>query len=196
MDSKIQELTEKVYSEGVQRGNAEAERIIAEATARAAELEARAKAEAEETIRLAQRSAEEIKSNTQSELRLYASQLTESVRASVIERLTGDIVSDNVKAAVVDPAFMQRLILELVRGFDVERGVEIQTAEADALRTYFAANAKEMLERGVQITSVSGRPTDFVIRPADGSFKIQIGEAEFLELFKSFLRPQLAQQLF
>ena len=35
MENKIQELTEKIYNEGVERGNAEAERIIAEAQAKA-----------------------------------------------------------------------------------------------------------------------------------------------------------------
>ncbi len=196
MDSRIKELTEKVYNEGVQRGNAEAERILSEARQRATELEDKAKAQAAEIVRVAQREADTLRQNTESELRLYASQLVESIRASVTDKLTGDIASDNVSAASTDPEFMRRLILELVSGFDLDRGVEISTANAEALSTYFAQNAKAMLERGVRIKSVAGKPTDFSIGPADGAFKIQIGEAEFLELFKSFLRPQLAQRLF
>lgn len=196
MDSKIQELTEKVYKEGVERGQVEAERIINEATARATELEAKAKAEAAEIVRQAQRSAEELRHNTQNELRLYANQLIESLRARITERLTGDIVTDNVRAVVTDPDFMKRLILELIQRFDVDRGVEILSPQAETLRAYFAANAKALLERGVHITDVSGHPTDVTLRPVDGSFKIQIGEEELIELFKSFLRPQLSQQLF
>lgn len=196
MDSRIKELTEKVYNEGVQRGNAEAERILSEARQRATELEDKANAQAAEIVRVAQREADTLRQNTESELRLYASQLVESIRASVTDKLTGDIASDNVSAASTDPEFMRRLILELVSGFDLDRGVEISTANAEALSTYFAQNAKAMLERGVRIKSVAGKPTDFSIGPADGAFKIQIGEAEFLELFKSFLRPQLAQRLF
>ena len=33
MDTKIQELTDKIYKEGVEKGNEEAERIISEAKA-------------------------------------------------------------------------------------------------------------------------------------------------------------------
>ena len=46
MDTKIQELTEKIYQEGVEKGNEEAARIIAEAEARKKVLieEAEAKA--------------------------------------------------------------------------------------------------------------------------------------------------------
>ena len=34
MDTKIQELTDKIYREGVEKGNTEAERIISEANER------------------------------------------------------------------------------------------------------------------------------------------------------------------
>lgn len=196
MDSKIQELTEKIYNEGVQRGNAEAERILNQAKELAEELERKAKAQAEDIVRGAQREADTLRQNTESELKLYAAQLVESIRASITERLTGDIATANVTAATADSAFMQQLILELAKGFDPDKGVEISTTQAEALSSYFAQNAKALLEQGVRITQIAGKPTDFTLGPSDGSFKIQVGEAEFIELFKSFLRPQLAQRLF
>ena len=48
MENKIQELTEKLLKDGVEKGNAEAERIIAEANEKAAKIMADAKAQAEE----------------------------------------------------------------------------------------------------------------------------------------------------
>lgn len=196
MDSKIQELTEKIYNEGVLKGNAEAERILQAAKDRATQMETEAKEKADNLLRSAQRDTDELRQNTQSELKLYAAQLLDSLRASVVDSLAGEIASSNVQAMTVNPEFMQRLILELVQGFDPNKGVEIGTAQAQELEQYFASNAKHLLEQGVRITSVSGKPTDFTLKPADGGFKIQVGEAEFLELFKNFLRPQLARQLF
>lgn len=196
MDSKIKELTEKIYHEGVQKGNAEGQRLLSEAQSRAEGLEREAQAKANEIIRQAQKEAETIRQNTQSELKLYASQLLESMRASITEELSGRIASANTQALGTDPAFIQGLILEMVKGFDPDKGVVVSTSQAEALEQYFASNAKELLQRGVSIRSVAGKPTDFTLSPEGGSYKIQIGEAEFLELFKSFLRPQLAQQLF
>lgn len=196
MDSKIQELTEKIYHEGVEKGRDEATRIVAAAEAKAAEIEAEARKQAEEIVRGAEKRAEELRSNTEGELKLYASQMVESVRATLLEKMNGEISQTNVRAALSDATFMQQVILELVKGFDLSKGVVIETAQADALRAYFASSAKAILEGGVEIKSVAGKPTDFVVRPADGAFKIQIGEAEFVELFKSFLRPQLAEMLF
>lgn len=196
MDSKIQALTDKVYNEGVLKGNAEAERLVAEAEARIASKEAEAKQKAEEIIRSAQRQAEELKQNTERELQLYATQLIEATRATVISELTGTIVRDNVQALAANPDFIQAFTLELVKGFDINKGVEISGAHAEKLEAYFASNARHLLEQGLSIKQIAGKSTELSIRPLDGSFKLQIGEAEFTELFKSFLRPQLAQQLF
>ena len=50
MDTKIQELTEKIYQEGVEKGNEEAARIIAEAEARKKVLIEEAEAKAKEMM--------------------------------------------------------------------------------------------------------------------------------------------------
>lgn len=196
MDSKIQELTQKIFNEGVQKGNAEAERIIAEATAKRDTMMQEAKAQAESIIKDAEKKATVLQQNTQSELKLYADQMIESLKSAVTDKLTGEIVSNNVKAAMADPAFMQQIILEMVRSWNPDNGLEIKTSEAEKLNAYFVSNAKELLDKGVSINSVSGIPTSFQIGPKDGSYKMIFGEAEFIELFKSFLRPQLAKMLF
>ena len=68
MDAKIQELTEKIYNEGVKQGQAEADRLIAEAETRATKIEADATARAEEIIKSAERRASELKKNTESSI--------------------------------------------------------------------------------------------------------------------------------
>ena len=188
MDAKIQELTEKIYNEGVERGQTEAQRLIAEAETKAKTIEADAQARAAALIADAERRAKELKENTQSELRLYSAQLVDSLRSSIADQIQGQVAEQNTKALAVDPQFIQGLVARIVEGFDLNRGVEIATADAEALRSYFASNAKQLLEQGVSIRSVAGKPTDFTIS--------QFGEAEFAELFKSFLRPELSKMLF
>ena len=85
MDAKIQELTEKIYNEGVKQGQAEADRLIAEAETRAGKIEADATARAEEIIKSAERRASELKKNTESELRLYTAQLVDSLKSSICD---------------------------------------------------------------------------------------------------------------
>lgn len=196
MDAKIQELTEKIYTEGVEKGQAEASRLIAEAEAKARKIETEASRKAEELLKSAELRASELRQHTQAELQLYAAQLVDSLRSSIAEQIQGEVAQASVQALTSDKTFLQGFVLRLAERFDLAHGLEISTAEADELRAYFTANAKGLLERGIQIRSVAGKPTDFTLAPQDGSFKVQFGQAEFLELFKSFLRPDLNKMLF
>lgn len=197
MDAKIQELTEKIYNEGVEKGQTEANRLIAEAEAKAQKIEAEAKRKAEEYLKNAEQRASELRQHTEAELQLYASQLVDSLRSSIADQIQGSVAQSSVKAITEDKDFLQSFVGKLAERFDLQRGIEITTADADALRAYFTANAKSLLEEGkVRIRAVAGKPTDFTIAPQDGSFKVQFGQAEFLELFKSFLRPELTKMLF
>ena len=50
MDTKIQELTDKIYKEGVEKGNEEAGRIIADANAQKQAILTEAEAEAKRIV--------------------------------------------------------------------------------------------------------------------------------------------------
>ena len=196
MDSQIQALTEKVYQEGVLKGEQEAAKILANANAQAEQVERDARARAEQIIAEAQRSASELKSNTERELKLNASKLIEATKASIVDVLAGRIAGDSVQALTANPELLQRVVLEIAKGFDLKHGGEITSNQAEELKAYFAQNAKALLEEGLTIKQVAGKATQYTIRPQNGSFKVEIGEQEFVELFKSILRPQLAQELF
>ena len=196
MDSQIQALTEKVYQEGVLKGEQEAAKILADAYAQAEQVERDARARAEQIIAEAQRSASELKSNTERELKLNASKLIEATKASIVDVLAGRIAGDSVQALTANPELLQRVVLEIAKGFDLKHGVEITSSQTEELKAYFAQNAKALLEEGLTIKQVAGKATQYTIRPQNGSFKVEIGEQEFVELFKSILRPQLAQELF
>lgn len=196
MDTKIQELTDKIYKEGVEKGNEEAARIISDAEARKKALIEDAEAQAKEIVTAAEKKVAELKKNTEAELRLFAAQSVEALKSEVTNLITGKVVSDNVKAALTNADFMQKVILELAKNWQEAGGLVIQTANAEALRSYFLSNAKSYLDKGLTIEQVNGKKTSFSILPADGSYKISFGEEEFVEFFKEFLRPQLVEALF
>ena len=91
---------------------------------------------------------------------------------------------------------MQEVIAKMAEAMAKQGTVEINAKDAEALRTYFEANAKGLLESGVKINEVKGIKTDFEIKPAQGGYKLSFGEQEFISYFKEFLRPQLVDMLF
>ena len=147
-------------------------------------------------VAAAEKQAAELKKNTEAELKLFATQSVEALKSEVTNLITGDIASSNVKAALMDPAYMQKVILELVKSWPANEFLTIQASDSDGLKAYFEANAKGLLEKGYKIEKVSGKKASFSIIPADGSYKVTFGEDEFIEFFKEFLRPQLVEMLF
>ena len=196
MDTKIQELTDKIYKEGVEKGNEEANKIIAVAKEKEESIIREAEDKAAQILEEAEKKASDLKKNTEAELRMFASQAVEVLKSEVTNLLTDKIVTDNIKAATTDAAFMQKTILETAQEWAKNENVIIQAPEAKALMDYFTANAKNLLDKGVKIEQVNGKKTSFTLAPADGAYKISFGEEEFIAYFKEFLRPQLIEMLF
>lgn len=196
MDNKIQELTDKIYKEGVEKGNAEAQQIVENAQKQAKEIEQTAQVKADELIADAQKKMEEMKKNTISELQLYAGQSVEALKSEIATLLTDKLAKNAVDSAMEDKDFMQKVILSLVSEWAKKEDLIIETDDADVLRKYFAGKADELLKKGVEIRQVNGLKTSFNVAPADGSYKVTFGEEEFVNYFKAFLRPQLVEMLF
>lgn len=196
MDNKLQQLTEKLYSEGVEKGKTEAAGIVARAEQEAERVRNDAKAEAERIVAEAERRAAELEKNTKSELRLYTDQALNALKTEITNVLSDRLASDAVKAATADASFMRGIIADIARAWISEGTVNISAKDAAGLEEYFKSNAKELLEGGVKISSVKGMKTDFAIAPADGGYKITLGDEEFVSYFKEFLRPKLVEMLF
>ena len=97
---------------------------------------------------------------------------------------------------MADKDYLNAFIVALASKWSVNEPIVISTADADGLKKYFAAQAKALLDKGVQIEQVNGNKTLFTVSPADGSYKVNFGEEEFMNYFKEFLRPQLVEMLF
>ena len=192
----LSELTDKIYAEGVEKGNAQAQEIIQNAEAKAQTIIADAEKKAAELIAAAESKAADMDKKTRAELKLYAEQSVNAVKTEITNLLADKIAADSVKAATTDPKFMQGLIAKLAEQMAKNGEVLIEAKDADALKKYFAANAKGLLEKGVKISEVKGIKTDFTIQPAKGGYKLAFGDAEFIAYFKEMLRPQLVEELF
>lgn len=193
---KIQELTSKLYTEGVQKGNTEAEKIIAAAHEKEKQILDTAKSKAQQITDAAIKKSTEINANAEAELKLYASQALEALKTEVINIITDKLATSNVKAAVEDKVFMQKLITNLMQNWSENQSMIVSVEDKGELEKYILANAKSLLDTKLKIESVNGIKAGFVIAPADGSYRVKFGEDEFIEYFKEFLRPQIQKILF
>lgn len=193
---KIQELTEKIYREGVEKGQAEADRIIAEAKQSAEQIIAEAREQAKAIEVQAQKKADELDANTKSELKLYTSQALNALKSEIVNVLTDKVSKEAAASLAADKNFLGQFAVMLAGKWADNGAVVLSSSEAESLKSYFAAQAKELLDKGVTINKVNGKETMLSISPADGSYKVNFGKEEFEAYFKNFLRPQLVEMLF
>lgn len=196
MENKIQELTDKIYREGIEKGNEEAQKLIANAQENALKIVEDARKEAESIVASAHKKADELSKNTQSELKMFAGQAINALKSEVATLVTNKLVGEDVKAFAANKDFLNAFIVELASKWSANEPIVISTADAENLKKYFAAKAKDLLDKGVKIEQVNGIKTLFTLQPADGSYKVNFGEEEFENYFKAFLRPQLVEMLF
>lgn len=193
---KIQELTEKIFREGVEKGQEEAKHIIEEAKQKAEQIVADAREQAQAIEAQAQKHAAEMENNTKGELKLYTSQALNALKSEVANVLTDRVVKEAVDGLAANPGFLGQFAVALASRWTSEEAIVISSLEAEQLRSYFAAQAKSLLDKGVTIEKVNGKDTLFTISPEDGSYKVNFGKEEFETYFKNFLRPQLVEMLF
>ena len=152
--------------------------------------------EALDQLQKAEQKAKELDEHTRSELKMFAEQSVNALKTQITDLVNGQVVDANIKAATADAKFMQGIIAKLAEAMAKDGNVVIDAKDAKALKEYFAANAKGLLDKGVTINEVKGIKTDFQLKPEKGGYKLAFGEAEFVAYFKEFLRPQLIELLF
>jgi V/A-type H+-transporting ATPase subunit E len=198
MDQKLQELTEKLFHEGVTKGNEEAEKIVENARLKAKAILAEANAKAKTMLADAKKKGIELDKNTKSELQLASQQMISALEQEVVSLVNGAIVEASLKEAIDDKAFIQRVIHSAVSNWAPHQDLLVVVSPDDQkeIESFFAANAKKLLDGGLIIESANNIKAGFQIGPSDGSYKVSFTQNDFIEFFKAFIRPRVVELLF
>lgn len=201
MEQKIQELTDKIYKEGVEKGEAKSKEIIASAESKAASIVKDAEAKAEKIVADATKQAEDLKRNTESELKLSGAQAVASIKNSIIGLVTAKVVDASATAALSDPAALKEFVAAALANWKPSEGqapnleVLLPASKQAELEQSFKAGAAG-IPAGTKVSFAKDIKAGFCFGPADGSFKISLTDEDFKEFFKEFLRPRTRAYLF
>jgi len=202
MQNKLQELTEKIFKEGISKGNAEAEKIINDSKKQAEEIIVKAKKESDKIINDAKKKSDEIKSNSEAEFRLSSKQAINAFKQQITDLINGEIVSTSVKKVFEDKDFIKRLIETSIKNWepasnkDADLTILLPEKQEKEIQQYFTKSVKDLLKRGIEIRFDSNLKSGFQIGPKNGSYKISFTEEDFINFFKQYLRPRLIKLLF
>ena len=202
MQTKLQELTEKIYQEGVNKAKEESEKLIAAANKNAEDIVAKAEKQAEDILKEAQKQAEELKKNSLNELQLSARQLKSDTQQKIINLIETKVVEPQAKSAFKDPDFTQDIIKTLVKNWNpkgaeaVDLKVLLPEEKQKEFETFFKSKTAETLNQGLEVAYSDKIKGGFKIGPKDGGYMISLSDEDFDNFFRAYLRPKLIEMLY
>ena len=200
MQNKLQELTDKLYNEGLSKGKQEGEEILAKAKAQAEEIIAKAQAEAAQILAAAQKQAEEVKTKTASDVKMAASQSIAATRKEIETLIVGKMTDEAVKKALSTPDFIKEIIKAVAEKFTTDGPVELALILPESLKKdlepFVTKELATILNAGVEASFSKKVSGGFKIGPKEGSYFISFTEETFNQLISEYLRPTTKKLLF
>ena len=202
MENKLQQLTQKLYDEGLEKGRAEADKLVADAKAEARKIVAEARAEAEEIVKKAEAKAEDVSKNTMTEISLAGKQAVAKIKSEIASLIIAKATAQGVKEAVVDPAFIKEMLVAVAKNWNgsdsgkVELQALLPEGERKKLDAAFEASAKELLAAGVEVGWSKEVKTGFKVGAKEGGYYISFADADIEALLAEYLRDKVFQLLF
>ena len=200
MQNKLQELTDKLYNEGLSKGKQEGEEILAKAKVQADEMIAKAKAEAEAIISAANKEAEDLKTKVQGDLKMAAAQSLAATRKDIETLVVTKMTGSETSKALSSAEFVKEVILAVAKGFNTEEPVDLEVVLPESLKTdlegFITKELASVLKGGVEASFSKKIAGGFTIGPKDGGYFISFTEETFNSLISEYLRPATKKILF
>lgn len=200
MQNKLQELTDKLYNEGLSKGKQEGEALLQEATAKADSILAEARKEADGIIAKARKEAEELKTRVNADLKMAANQSIAATKQDIEKIVVAKITDKEVKTALSSADFLKEIITAVARNFNAAEPVDLEVVLPESLKKemepFVAKELSSILKSGITASFSKKIGGGFTIGPKDGSYFISFTDETFTDLISEYLRPTAKKILF
>lgn len=202
MESKLQELTSRIYNEGIEKANKEAAAIIENARKEADKILENARREAQKLQDQTKHETDELKKNVANEVKMSARQSIAAIKQQITGLITANLVKEPVKAAISDKEFVKRIIESVIRNWDPKSGAGLDLAvvlpkeDEKTLGAYFGAKTHDLLKGSLKVEFDDKLSEGFRIGPGDKSYILSFTEEDFENFFKNYLRPRTTKLLY
>ena len=201
MQNKLQELTDKLYNEGLAKGKQDADNLVAKAREEAAKIVADAKEQAEKIIADAGKQAEDLKTRTEGDVKMASTQALAALRQQIGSLVETRAVGSKVNDALADKAFVGKLIATVAGAFKADGSaasldVILPEDMKAGLQDFLAKNIDKELAGSLSFGFSDDFAGGFRIAPKDGGYYLDFTDESFRNLIGEYLRPATAKILF
>ena len=200
MENKLQELTDKLYKEGLSKGKEEGEAILAKANEKASEIIEDAKKQAESILRKAQKDALDYKTKVEGDVKMAAVQSLQATRKDIENLMVGKMTDKQVASVLSSADFVKEVIKAVAEKFNAEEAVDLNVVLPESLKKelepFVSGELAGVLKGGVSAEFSKKVAGGFTIGPKDGSYFISLTDETFKSLIGDYLRPATRKILF
>lgn len=202
MQNKLQELTEKIYNEGLSKGTEEANQLVANAKEEANKIISKAKKEAEQIVSDAATKGAELKKNAETEVEISVKQVVTALKQDISKLIETKVIDAPLKDALKDVEFVKTIIQAAMANWSpntsgqVALNVLVPEAQEKELQEFLSSKVSSTLNQEVEVVADRNLKYGFKIGPQDGSYFIGFSEKDFENLFREYMRPRIVEQLF
>lgn len=200
MNNKLQELTDKLYQEGLSKGKEEGERLLEQARAESEAIVLKAREQARSILEKAEADSSELKSKAESDIRMASEQSLQTLKKEIEQLFVNSITDAPVEKSLSDAEFLKTLIGEISHKFDSTEQVDISVVLPESLKadleSWVKSELSSRLKSGIQASFSKKIQGGFRIGPSDGSYFISLTDDSFKALIKEYLRPVTRKILF
>lgn len=202
MENKLQELTRRLYDEGLEKGRTEAEQLVADAKKQAEQILREAHAQADDIVKKAEIKAEDVGKNTMTEIALAGKQAVAKIKQEIAEMIVLKASAKGLKDAAMDAQFIKEMLVSVAKNWNGENSGKVELKallpekEKKALDEAFAKSAKELVAAGIEVGYSKEVKSGFKVSEKDGGYYISFSDADLEALMSEYLRERVAELLF
>ena len=202
MQDKLQELTDRLYNEGLSKGKHDGEELVQKAQAEADRIIAYAKAEAERIVAQANKEAEEMKTKVAADVKMAATQSIAVTKQEIEKMVVTKAAEEGVKANMSNAAFVKELITSVVKAFNPNNAAPVALdfilpeAMKAELEPFVKNELVQLFGTGLKVDYSKKMNGGFTVSPKDGGYMLQFTDEEFTQLIANYLRPVTKKILF
>ena len=202
MQDKLQELTEKLYNEGLSKGKQQGEEILAKARKEAEEIIAEANRKAEALKAAAEKEAQEMKTKVTGDVRMAALQSITATKQEIEGLIVSKMTDKEITSSLTSADFVKKIIETVAKSFNPgnQDPVDLVLVLPENLKTefepYISSELSKILNAGVSAKFSKKISGGFTIGPKDGGYFLSFTDETFKELISEYLRPATKKFLF
>ena len=197
---KLQELTQKLYEEGLAKGKQDGEALLRKAEAEAEGIVMKAKEEAEAILAKARKDAEDYKVKVEGDVKMAAQQSIQATRSDIENLVVSKVVDGTVDKALSNEDYLKGIITAVAQKFSADEPADLALVLPESLKAklepFVSSELGKLLGKGVEATFSKKVAGGFKIGPKDGGYFVSLTDETFKDLIGSYLRPATKKLLF